>query len=254
MTAGVLGAVLLAVLIGVALGTLGSGGSIITMPVLVYVAGIPAHQAVAMSLVIVGTTAAVGGLIHARHGAVRPRIAGMFAAAGAVGAWGGSHLTRLVSGPALMGLFAALMVTAGVRMLAPGGQPARHGAASLTRCAAVGFVVGILTGFLGVGGGFLIVPALVLFAGLEITEAVPNSLAIIAFNSLGGLLGQLGHARIDWPIMLAMVVAALAGMIAGTRLVRRVSPGTLRRAFAWVIVLLGIAIGSHSALAAAGVI
>jgi hypothetical protein len=242
MTGALAMALLLAILIGVSLGTLGSGGSIITMPVLVYVAGIPAHTAVGMSLVIVGATAAVGSIVHSRSGGFHARAAAVFAVTGAVGAFGGAKLTHLVSGDTLMTIFAALMLLAGWRLLAGRGAPAATRACSVPRCAGVGLAVGVLTGFLGIGGGFLIVPALVLAAGLDMKRAVPTSLAIIAFNAAGGLAGQLRYAAFDWALTAAFLGSALVGMGGGSIVARRVSAEGLRRAFAWAVIALGGAI------------
>ena len=248
MTLGIAAALILAVLIGVSLGTLGSGGSIITMPVLVYVARVPAHAAVGMSLMIVGTTAAVGSLLQSRTAGFDRRAAGLFAITGAAGAFAGARLTHLVSGDVLMRIFAVLMLMAGWRMLARNGLAAGPRACSLVRCAGVGLCLGVLTGFLGVGGGFLIVPALVLFAGLDMKRAVPTSLAIIAFNAFGGLAGQLRYAAFDWGLTAALLASALAGMVGGSALARRLSAEHLRRAFAGAIILLAIAIFAYQAV------
>jgi uncharacterized protein len=242
MSAGILLALVLAVLIGVSLGTLGSGGSIITMPVLVYVAGIPAHEAVAMSLVIVGATSAVGSSLLSRTGGFDRRAAAIFAATGVAGAFAGAKITHFVSGGTLMEIFAALMLLAGWRMLAPRSSAAGVRVCNIPRCAAVGVGLGLLTGFLGIGGGFLVVPALVLFAGLDMKRAVPTSLAIIAFNAVGGLAGQLRYAALDWTLTLAFLGSALAGMLGGTMLTKRISGDALRRAFAWAVIVLGAVI------------
>jgi uncharacterized membrane protein YfcA len=247
-------ALLLAVLIGVSLGTLGSGGSIITMPVLVYVAGIPAHAAVGMSLVIVGTTAAVGSLLQSRAGGFHARAAAIFAVTGAIGAFAGAKLTHLVAGGTLMAIFAALMLLAGWRMLRPGGSAAARRTCRVPRCAGIGLALGVLTGFLGIGGGFLILPALVLVAGLDMKRAVPTSLAIIAFNAAGGLAGQLRYAAFDWSLTAAFLGSALTGMVGGSMVTRRVSADTLRRGFAWAVTALGALILGHQALARAGVL
>jgi uncharacterized membrane protein YfcA len=252
VTAGLLVALGLAVLIGVSLGTLGSGGSIITMPVLVYVARIPTHTAVGMSLVIVGTTAAVGSYLQSRTGGFDRRSAVIFAATGVVGAFLGARLTHLVPGDVLMRIFAVLMLAAGWRMLARDGLSDGPRSCHVPRCAAAGLALGVLTGVLGVGGGFLIVPALVLFAGLDMKRAVPTSLAIIAFNSLGGLAGQLRYVDFNWPLTGAFLGSALIGMVGGTTIARRLSSDHLRRAFAWAIVLLGIAILAKQILGGAG--
>jgi uncharacterized membrane protein YfcA len=144
--------------------------------------------------------------------------------------------------------FAALMLVAGTAMLRE--RPARHEAVQCRTwpCLGIGATVGLLTGFLGVGGGFLIVPALVLFAGIETRIAIGTSLAVIAFNALAGLVGQLRHTSFDWPVALAFLGVALAGMAAGLRVAQRVSGATLRRAFAWLIVALALSVGALTAL------
>jgi len=252
MTASLLLAFLLAVLVGVSLGTLGSGGSIITVPLLVYVARIPAHTAVGMSLVIVGATAAVGCYLQSRTGGFDRRSAVIFAATGVAGAFAGARLTHLVPGDVLMRMFAVLMLLAGWRMLARNGLPAGVRACNVPRCAGVGLVLGVLTGFLGVGGGFLIVPALVLFAGLDMKRAVPTSLAIVAFNALGGLVGQLRYLDFNWTLTSAFLGFALAGMFGGAMIARRLSADHLRRGFAWAIILLGVAILAGQILGGSG--
>jgi uncharacterized membrane protein YfcA len=232
-------ALVLAALIGLSLALLGSGGSIVTLPVLVYVARVPAHEAVGMSLLIVGTTSALGGLIHFRRGDIDSRASVFFALSGIVGAFVGAKFTHMVSARVLLLCFGALMLVAGLRMLA-GNQvaPSRRQCRPL-RCFATGIVVGLLTGFLGVGGGFVILPALVVFAGLEMKTAVGTSLAVIAVNSFAGLLGQLRYVQFDWVLTLAFLAAAAIGMLGGLMLAKRISPGSLRRAFAWSIIALG---------------
>ncbi len=252
MTASIILALLLAVLIGVSLGTLGSGGSIITMPVLVYVAGVPAHTAVGMSLVIVGATAAAGSWLQSRRVGLDARTVAIFAVTGAAGAYGGAQLTPLVGSATLMGIFAVLMLLAGWRMLAartdlPAPQDCR-----VWRCAVTGLALGVLTGFLGIGGGFLILPALVLAAGLDMKRAVPTSLAIIAFNAAGGLAGQLRQAAFDWSLTAAFLGFALTGMAGGSMITRRVAGDRLRRGFAWAVIALGTAILGFQVLRRAG--
>jgi len=220
--------------------------------VLVYVARIPTHSAVGMSLVIVGTTAAVGSLLQSRAGGLDRRAAAIFALTGTAGAFAGARFTHLVAGATLMRVFAALMLLAGWRMLSRNGLARGPGSCRVVRCAGVGLAVGALTGFLGVGGGFVIVPALVLFAGLDMKRAVPTSLAIIAFNSLGGLVGQLQFAAFDWGLTAAFLASALAGMLGGSMVATRLSAEHLRRAFAWAIILLGAAILAYQAAGRAG--
>lgn len=232
-------ALALALLIGLSLGLLGSGGSIITLPVLVYVAGIPAHAAVGMSLVVVGGTSIVGSLLNARRGSFDWKAGAFFAVSGMVGAFVGAKFTHLVSALVLLLLFGALMLVVGARLLLKNEADTQPQRCRLWRCLGAGVAVGILTGFLGVGGGFLILPALVLFAGLEMKRAIGTSLAIIAVNCLGGLVGQLRYVNLNWPLTLAFLAAAVVGMFAGTALTNRLSAAALRRGFAWCVLLLG---------------
>jgi uncharacterized protein len=233
-------ALVLAALVGLCLGLLGSGGSIVTLPVLVYVARVPAHQAVGMSLVIVGATSAVGSLVNLRRGAFDLRAGAFFAATGIVGAFFGAKFTHMVSARVLLLCFGGLMSVVGLRMVlgsqnAPPGRQCRP-----LRCLVTGIAVGLLTGFLGVGGGFVILPALVLFAGLEMKAAIGTSLAVIAVNSLAGLVGQLHYVQFDWPVTLGFLGAALAGMVGGSAVASRISSQSLRRAFAGSIIVLGM--------------
>jgi uncharacterized membrane protein YfcA len=229
----------LAVLIGVSLGLLGSGGSIVTLPVLVYVAGIPAHQAVGMSLAIVGGTSALGSLLNLRRGTLDLRAAAFFSLSGILGALIGARFTHLVSARALMMLFGALMLVVGLRMLTGNGEAQSGRKCRPLRCLGTGLGVGLLTGFLGVGGGFVILPALVFFAGLEMKPAVGTSLAVIACNSFGGLLSHLRYIQIEWGVTLAFLAAAAIGMLGGLALAGRISSGMLRRGFAWSVIALG---------------
>jgi uncharacterized membrane protein YfcA len=245
-------ALTLSALIGLSLGLLGSGGSIITLPVLVYVARVPAQQAVGMSLVIVGGTSALGSLLNLRRGAFDLRAATFFALSGIVGAFIGAKFTHLVSAPVLLLLFGALMLVVGVRMLRKNETDMQPQQCRLWRCLGVGVMVGGLTGFLGVGGGFLILPTLVLFAGLEMKTAIGTSLAVIAVNCFGGLLGQLHYVHFDWRLTLGFLAAAVAGMFAGTRLARWLAASTLRRGFAWCVVLLGFVLVARNLLLLTG--
>ena len=189
---------LLALFIGLSLGALGSGGSIVTLPILVYIAGVEPKSAVGMSMAIVGGTSIAGGYFHWRNGNFLWKPALLFGVTGIVGAYLGSSGTHLVSSAVLMLLFAGLMLAVGARMLGGTQVLASGVACSLNRCIPVGFAVGLVTGFLGVGGGFLIVPALVWFAGLDVKRAIGTSLGIIAANSAAGLAGQLRYSHWDW--------------------------------------------------------
>jgi len=235
-------AMILATLVGISLGALGSGGSIITIPVLVYVAGIPAEEAVGMSLVIVGTTSLVGALLHLRNGHVALRPSLLFAATGMVGAYIGSYGTHLVSRRSLMLMFAGIMLVVGLRMWRAKAAP-ECGTFSAVRCLSTGFGVGLLTGFLGIGGGFLIVPALVLFAGLESRTAAGTSLAVITLNSTTGIVGQLRFSSMNWTLLAGFLVFALLGMVLGITLANSLADYRLRRLFACTVLFLGLAVG-----------
>lgn len=238
----------LAGVVGLSLGLLGSGGSIVTLPVLVYIAGVPAQRAVAMSLVIVGAVSLVGAGVHFRRGNFHPRAAALLGASGMVAAYFGSGLTHLVSPATLMLLFAALMLVVGARMLWMEDLACEEERCTALRCLTIGAGVGVLTGFLGVGGGFLIVPALVLLTGVDAKKAVGSSLAIISLNSASGVVGQLRFARLDWPLTGAFLAIALVGMWAGTLVVGRISERSLRRLFAWSIVAAALAVAAATLL------
>jgi uncharacterized membrane protein YfcA len=220
----------LAVTIGVSLGVLGSGGSIVTLPVLVYIAAVPTKEAVGMSMAVVGATSLSGALIHLRRGNVALSAALMFSATGMVGAFVGSTATHLVPKRILLLSFAVLMVAAGSLMLRTTELANRKSSCSVPRCLAVGFVVGILTGFLGVGGGFLIVPALIFSAGIDTRLAGGTSLAVIALNSAAGFLGQLRYTRMDWGLLAQFLSFALVGIFGGTTIAYRLHEKILRRA------------------------
>ncbi len=228
--------------IGLSLGLIGGGGSIITVPVLVYVLGVPAHRAIGMSLAVVGSTALVSALLHHRRGAVAWRTGSVFAVSGIASAYLGSKLTRLVAAPVLLLLFGCLMLVVATVMLTrkPPTEGARTHVPSLPREILAGLGVGFLTGFLGVGGGFLIVPALVLFGGLAMKDAIGTSLFVIAVNCASGILGHLSEGDSDWRLTLMVAVLAVAGALAGTALSHRFHPRHLRRIFAWFVVAVAL--------------
>ncbi len=242
---------LLASLIGVALGLLGSGGTMITLPVLVYVARVPASEAVAMALVVVGGTSLAGSVMQYRRGHFDARVALLFAVTGVIGAYGGARLTHLVSQPALLTVFSAIMLVVGVTLLRERREAARTVSQGPARCALIGLIVGALTGFLGIGGGFLIVPALTIFGGLDIKKATGTSLAVIALNSLAGLAGQLRYVQFDWWLALAFLAAATAGMAGGVAAKGRLSEHAIRKAFAGFVLTVGLAMAWQNVAALA---
>lgn len=228
----------LAVVVGITLGVLGGGGSILTVPLLAYVAGMDAKQAIATSLLVVGTTSAVGAISHARAGRVRWRVALIFGAAGMAGAYLGGLLARFIPGTLLLIGFALMMVATAIAMLrgrknvesADGGDPL-----PVIKVLAEGLVVGLVTGLVGAGGGFLVVPALVLLGGLPMPMAVGTSLVVIAMKSFAGLAGYLSSVQIDWGIAGLVTLAAVIGGLIGARLTGMVNPESLRQAFGWFV-------------------
>lgn len=244
MHPGQFAAIALALVIGITLGALGSGGSVITLPVLVYVAGVDPKTAVAMSLAVVGGTSIAGAHLHFRHGNFHAKAALLFAGGGIAGAYYGSALTHLFPPQTLMLTLAALMGVISILMLHGGLRDLTPGQCREVRCAVVGAGVGVLTGFLGVGGGFLIVPALVLLAGVEMKQAVGTSLAVIAANSAAGLAGQIRYVRLDSLFTLLLLGASLAGMMMGLTAMDRVPTERLNRVFAWILMITGCVIAA----------
>ncbi|UXA13501.1 sulfite exporter TauE/SafE family protein [Mycobacterium sp. SMC-8] len=231
----------LAVFVGVALGLLGGGGSILTVPLLAYVAGMDAKQAIATSLLVVGVTSAIGAVSHARAGCVQWRTGLIFGAAGMAGAYGGGLLARFIPGTVLLIGFALMMIATAVAMLR--GRKNVHTAEGTHRLPvpkilAEGLVVGLVTGLVGAGGGFLVVPALALLGGLPMPVAVGTSLIVIAMKSFAGLGGYLSSVQIDWTVALAVTAAAVVGALIGARLTAMVNPDSLRKAFGWFVLVM----------------
>jgi uncharacterized membrane protein YfcA len=231
----------LAVLIGVTLGLLGGGGSILTVPLLAYVAGMEAKQAIATSLLVVGVTSAVGAVAHARAGRVQWRTGLVFGAAGMAGAYTGGLLARFVPGTVLLTGFAVIMIATAIAMLRGRKNAGADGARRplpMVKIVLEGLVVGLVTGLVGAGGGFLVVPALALLGGLPMPVAVGTSLVVIAMKSFAGLGGYLASVQIDWVMAGAVTAAALVGGVLGTRLTALVNPDALRKAFGWFVLAM----------------
>lgn len=249
-----------AIFMGLSLGLIGGGGSILTVPILVYLFKIDPVPATAYSLFIVGLTALVGGVSYFRKGEVDLKTGITFAIPSFVGV----YLTRAfvvpwlpdptfslaavsIAKPLLMMLvFAVLMVAASVSMIRAPSSPATK--ATLTPTARFflisieGLVVGALTGFVGAGGGFLIIPALVLLVGLPMKKAVGTSLFIIAAKSLIGFTGDLGHHAMDWMLLLTISAIAIGGLFVGLALSKKVSDKILKKGFGWFVLVMGTAI------------
>lgn len=234
---------LLSVLIGVTLGLFGGGGSILTVPLLVYVFGLPPKQAIASSLLVVGAASISGAVQHGRQGHLRPRRALVFGVAGMLGAHLGGRASAFLDGGLLLLLFAAMMLFTAAAMWRGrrhGGDASDDAFRSPVKLALQGFAVGTFTGLVGAGGGFLIVPALALWAGLSMPAAIGTSLLVIVLNSAAAALGYLTHVEIDYALVGLVATAAIAGSFLGSALAHRVDPASLRRGFAGFVMLMGV--------------
>lgn len=252
---------LLGLVTGLLLGMLGPGGSILALPAFVYAAGLPVKPAIATSLAVVGATSLIGAILAKRrcstHGCpgqeVDGRVTALMTAGGLVGAFAGAHLAARVPAQVQMLVFAAVMLGAAVGMFRRSGKteeavtlsgPAviaelERPAPSILIIPLLGLGVGLLTGLVGVGGGFLIVPVLTLMARVPVKRAAAMSLWIIAANSAAGLVGYVGHVPIVWGLAGVFLAVAVLGLIAGQRFAAAAPPQGLQRAFAVFLVLVG---------------
>ncbi len=285
-------AALLGVLIGISLGALGGGGSILTVPALVYLLGQSPQTATTASLVIVGISAVVGALGHARAGTLRWVTGVVFGLLGVAASFLGTALNRQVAPNVLLLAFAALMLVSAAAMLrrAAGSTPAPAGAepdaaanrpvpveagpgelggggglataarrrtvrrpqldtATVLKTVVAALFVGFLTGFLGVGGGFVIVPALVMALGLPMPVAVGTSLLVIAINSGSSLLARPELGSLPWGIVVPFTLAAIGGSLVGRRVGARLPAAVLTRSFAGLLVAVGTYVAIRSVLA-----
>jgi uncharacterized membrane protein YfcA len=239
----------LALLVGLSLGLLGGGGSVLTVPIFVYVMGYEAKQAIAMSLIVVGTASLVGAARHWRAGRVDLQVAISFGLVAMAGSYAGARLAKFLSGPTQLLLLAVVVCAAAISMartarpdaaaLPASTLPDSGGRQSAWRLVPVAIGVGLLTGLVGVGGGFLIVPALVLLGRVPIKLAIGTSLLVIAMNCVAGIVGYLGHVAIPWDVVSLFTAVAIAGLFAGSHLVGLVSPASLRRGFAVLLMCVG---------------
>lgn len=240
-------AVVAGLLIGASLGALGGGGSILTVPALVYLLGQSPHRATTASLMVVGAATIVGAVTHARSRRVRLKTGATFGVLGIAGSYAGSLASAAVPANVLLAGFGLLMLTvAGVMMLRRRGhaQPGRAAVSTGTRhtimVASAATGVGLITGFFGVGGGFVVVPALVLVLGFDMPTAAGTSLVVIAVNSAAALAARAGHGTftLDWPLIGTFAAAAVIGALAGGSLAGRASPQRLSAGFSVLVILV----------------
>jgi len=248
---------LAAALIGVSLGLIGGGGSILTMPVLVYLFRVSPALATSYSLFVVGSTSLVGAFNNYKKGFVSVKTALLFGLSSIVTVF----ITRkfivsalpekLIIGSItvtesflIMSVFAMLMVFASVSMIKNKTEEKTdvivEGKINLLKLFFYGIFVGIVTGLLGAGGGFLLIPALVLLGNIPMKEAIGTSLLIIALNSLIGFIGDLGHFQIDWFFLSKITLIAVAGIFAGGYVGKKISGEKLKKAFGWFVLVMGI--------------
>jgi uncharacterized membrane protein YfcA len=241
-------AIALSVLIGIALGLLGGGGSMLTTPILLYAMHLPAKEAIATSLIVVGTTSATAAIQHARSGNVSWQAGFIFGVAGMTGAYVGGRGAAYVPDRLLLGLFAAMMLGTAAAMFRgrkDDGVEAGDDAPPFLKTALIGLVVGVVPGLVGAGGGFLIVPALTLAAGLPMRKAVGTSLLVIALNSVAGYAGHAGHVSVDYGLAASVTSAAVAGSFVGSALNKRIPAAALRKGFAVFVLVLGLFVMSQ---------
>lgn len=242
-------AILAGLVIGLSLGTLGGGGSILAVPVLVYLLGQDPHQATTASLLVVGLAAVIGAVIHARAGRARVRTGLIFGLLGVAGSYAGSLASAAVPANVLLAGFGLLMLAMAAAMILrrrmagqprPPGPHPRLGTSRAVAVAATATGVGLITGFFGVGGGFVVVPALVLVLGFGMPAAVGTSLIVIAVDSAAALAARAGPAMaaLDWGLVAAFAGAAVLGTLAGTMVAGRVRPQRLSAAFTVLIILV----------------
>jgi len=246
-----------AALIGVSLGLIGGGGSILTVPVLVYLFGIAPPLATSYSLFVVGATSLAGALKSYRNGLVNSKVVLWFGTASVVTVFiVRRYLVPLIPGQllhiyhftvtssmAVMLLFGALMIMASFPMIRvkaeePGTCNQAH--RKYTFLLLYGIAMGLVTGLLGAGGGFLLIPALVFMLRLPMKTAIGTSLAIIAVNALTGFMGDIGHFAINWTLLTAITLLAIGGIITGNKISKKVKSNTLKHAFGWFVLCMGI--------------
>ena len=246
----------LALLVGVSLGLIGSGGSILTVPILVYILTVNPVLATAYSLFVVGSTALVGGLRNAFNKNVDFSIVWIFGIPSLIAA----YLVRAFVIPAipdvvfsagtvsvtksllLMVLFAVVMLTASVRMIKSenSGTITANIDVSYSKLVVLGVLIGVLAGAVGAGGGFLIIPALVFLAHMPMKKAVGTSLFIIAIQSLAGFMGDVGQSNIDWPFLLVFTLMSVIGIFIGIALSNKIPGEKLKTSFGWFVLVMGI--------------
>ena len=236
-------AISLSLLIGVSLGLLGGGGSILTVPILIYALGVEEKSAIASSLLVVGATSAVAAIQHARAGNVVWRVALIFAGAGMVGAFVGGKLAGYLPASVLLVLFALIMFGTAFAMWRgrkASAEPTVAAPLHVPKIILEGVVVGVVTGLVGAGGGFLVVPALALLGGLSMQKAIGSSLVVIALKSFAGFAGHASHVTIDYKLTAIVAASAIVGSFIGALVGKKISAEKLRKGFAIFVLVMAV--------------
>jgi len=222
------------------LGMLGGGGSVLTLPMLLFAFNLEPRAAIASSLFVVGCTSIVTTFWHARKGAVHWRLGVTFGVAAMLGAFGGGYMAHLLPPKALLVALGIVMVVTGSAMLRKRAAViAEPRPLRLERALALGTLVGLVSGTLGAGGGFLIVPTLTLFGGLTMPAAIGTSLLVIGLQSFAGFAGHIRHVNLDWSMVAVVTSASVVGSMIGALASARISAHNLRHAFAWLVLAVG---------------
>jgi uncharacterized membrane protein YfcA len=244
--------VILALAVGGSLGLIGGGGSILAVPILRYVIGLEVKEAIAMSLAVVGIVSLIGAIPHWQQGNVNFRTVITFTPATMVGAFLGARLAALpvVTDTLQLICFGIVMVLASGLMIRKGshkGATGKENGSTTNQASQKGWLipleglgVGVLTGFVGVGGGFMIIPALVLLGNIPMKEAIGTSLVIIAFNSASGFMGYLDQVSLNWPLMITFTLAASVGTLAGAYMTRFIDGKQLQKGFGYFVLAVAV--------------
>jgi uncharacterized membrane protein YfcA len=232
----------LAILVGLTLGLLGGGGSILTVPLLLFAGDMAPRVAIATSLLVVGLTSVAALWPHARAGNVNWRVGLLFAATAMIGGFGGGWVSQFIPAWVLLVAFSIMMLATAVAMLRSREEDKRKVRKSLPLhwIAVEGVLVGAITGMVGAGGGFLVVPALAVLGGLSMRTAIGTSLLVIAMKSAAAFVGYASHVAIDYGLALQISAASVVGALVGATLAKRISANALRGAFGWFVAIMGV--------------
>lgn len=240
---------LLCVMVGITLGLVGAGGSVLTVPIFVYSAKMGAQEAVSLSLLVVSVTSLIGSLRYMTRGWVNLRLAAIFIVFGSAAAFAGGHFSYLLPGKTLLLFFGTLMLVTGMILFRKDGEEKDanlHCRPRFVPAMLISTALGILTGFLGVGGGFLIVPVLALLMKCSMRAAIGTSLLIISLNAMAGFAGHIAAQPVAWQSAAIYSTATVAGSLLGSSFAGRVPAGTLRKIFALLIIATGLFVISQN--------